>query len=101
MIHAYYPDTTIPVRQNEYTDMNLCNRMIPQSLLEINKIDVNYKTLPLPIPSIAGKLRPSDKIRKDFPSLPYTTENLQFLKKFNFEYSALTILNMYNFAISL
>ena len=80
VIHAYHPDTTIPIKQNEYPDMNLCTRIIPQSLLEINKIEVNDKTLQLPIPSITGNLRPSDKIRKDFPSLPYTAENLQFLK---------------------
>ena len=54
--------------------MNLCTRVIPQSLLEINKIEINDKTLKLPIPSVTGNLRPSDKIRKDFPSLPYTPE---------------------------
>ena len=68
VIHAYHPDTAVPIRQNEYTDMNLCTRVIPQSLLEINKIEINDKTLQLPIPSITGNLRPSDKIRKDFPS---------------------------------
>ena len=70
--------------------MNLCTRVIPQSLLEINKIEINDKTLQLPIPSVTGSLRPSDKIRKDFFSLPYTPENQQFIKKFNFEYSYLT-----------
>ena len=25
VIHAYHPDTTIPIRQNEYKVMNLCN----------------------------------------------------------------------------
>ena len=45
------------------------------------KIDVHDKTLQLPIPSVTGNLRPSDKIRKDFPSLPYTAENQQFIKK--------------------
>ena len=69
--------------------MNLCTRVIPQSLLEINKIEINDKTLQLPIPSVTGNLRPSDKIRKDFPPLPYSTENQQFIKKFNFEYSDL------------
>ena len=39
------------------------------------------KTLQLPIPSVTGILRPSDKIRKDFPSLPYTADNQQFIKK--------------------
>ena len=58
--------------------------------LEINKIEKNDKTLQLPIPSVTGNLRPSDKIRKDFPSLPYSAENQQYLKKFNFEYSDLT-----------
>ena len=90
VIHTYHPDTTIPIRQNEYADMNLCTRVIPQSLLEINKMEINDKTLQLPIPSITGNIRPSDKIGKDFLSLPYTTENQQFIKKFNFEYSDLT-----------
>ena len=81
VIHAYHHDTTIPFKQNDYTDKNLCTRVIPQSLLEINKIEINNKTLQLPIPSVTGSLRPSDKIRKDFPSLPYTPENQQFIKK--------------------
>ena len=81
---------TIPIRQNEYADMNLCTRVIPRSSLEINEIEINDKTLQIPIPSITGNLRPSDKIRKNFPSLPYTTKNQQFIKKFNFEYSDLT-----------
>ena len=42
----------------------------PQSLLEINKQEINDKTLQLLIPSVTGNLRPSDKIRKDFPLLP-------------------------------
>ena len=90
VIHTYHPDTTIPISNNDYTDMNLCTRVIPQSLLEINKSKLNDKTLQLPIPSITGNLRPSDKIRKNFLSLPYTAENQQFIKKFNFEYSDLT-----------
>ena len=90
VIHAYHPDTTIPIRKNDYTDMNLCTRVIAQSLLEINKIEVNDKTHQLPIPSLTENLRPSDKYRKDFPLLPYTPENQQFIKKFNFEYSDLT-----------
>ena len=87
VIHAYHPDITIPIKQNEYTDMNLCTRVNPKSLLEINKIEINDKTLQLPIPSVTGNLRLSDKIRKDFPPLPYSTENQQLIKKFNFEYS--------------
>ena len=90
VIHAYHPDTTTPFKQNPYVDMNLCTRVTPQSLLEINKIEINDKALQLPIPSVTGNLRPSDKIRKDFPPLPYSTENQQFIKKFNFEYSDLT-----------
>ena len=79
-IHAYHPDTTIPIKQNEYTDMNLYTRVIPKSLLEINKIEINDKPLQLPIPSVTGNLRPSDKERKDFPPLPYSTENQHFIK---------------------
>ena len=80
VIHTYHPDTTIPIKQNDYTDMNFCARVIPQSLLEINKIEINDKTLQLPTPSVTGNLRPSDKVRKDFPPLPYTAENQQYLK---------------------
>ena len=90
VIHTYHPDTTNPIKQNEYTDMNFCTRAIPQSLLEINKMEINDKTLQLSIPSVTGNPRPSDKIRKDFPPLPYTAENQQFIKKLNFEYSDLT-----------
>ena len=90
VIHAYHPDITTPIKQNPYVDMNLCTRVTPQSLLEINKIEINDKTLQFPIPSVTGNLRSSDKIRKDFPPLPYSTENQQFIKKFNFEYSNLT-----------
>ena len=58
VIHAYHPDTTIPIKQNEYTDMNLCTRVIPssKSLVEINKIEINDKTLQLPIPAVTGNL---------------------------------------------
>ena len=70
--------------------MNLCTRVFPQSLLEINKLEINDKTLQLPIPSVTGNLRPSDKVRKYFPFLPYTAENQQFIRKFNFENSVLT-----------
>ena len=84
VIHTYHTDTTIPIRQNEYTDMNLCTRVIPQSSIKINKIEVNDKTIQLPIPSITRNLRPpSDKIRKGCPSLPYTTENQQFKNSIN------------------
>ena len=81
VIHAYHPDITTPIKQNPYADMNLCTRVIPQSLLQINKIEINDKTLQLPIPSVTGNLRPSDKIRTNFPPLPYSTENQQFKKK--------------------
>ena len=85
VIHAYHPDATTPIKQNDRTYMNLCTRVIPQSLLEINKIEINDKTLQISIPSVTGNLRPSDKFKKDFPLLPYTTKNQQFIKKFNFE----------------
>ena len=52
-----------------------------KSLVEMNKIEINDKTLQLPVPSVTGNLRPSDKIRKDFPSLPYSTENQTIYKE--------------------
>ena len=29
VIHTYHSDTTIPIKQNDYTDVNLCTRVIP------------------------------------------------------------------------
>ena len=66
VIHTYHPDTAIPIKQNDYTDMNLCTRVIPQSLIENNKTEINDKTLQLPIPSVTGNLRPTDKHQKRF-----------------------------------
>ena len=37
VIHTYHPDTTIPIKQNDYTDINLCTRVFPKSSLEISK----------------------------------------------------------------
>ena len=50
--------------------MSLCTRVIPQSLLEVNKIERIDKTLQLLIPSVTANLQPSDKIRKKFPPIP-------------------------------
>ena len=82
VLHAYQPDTTILIRQNDYTDLNLGSRVIPQSQLEINQIEINDKSLHLQ--------EYVDPQTKDFPSLPYTAENQQFIRKFNFENSDLT-----------
>ena len=97
VIHAYHPDTTIPIRQNDYTVMKLCTRVIPQSFIEINTKEINDKTLQLPMPSVTGSLRPFDNIRKDFPSLRNTAENQHIVKKFNFENSNLTDTEYVNF----
>ena len=43
VIHTYHPDTTIPIKQKNYTGMNFCTLVIPQSLLEINKREINVK----------------------------------------------------------
>ena len=71
VIHTYHPDTAIPIKQNDYTVVNLCTRVIPQSLIKNYKIEINDKILQLPIPSVTGNLRPSDKIRKkiSFPTI--------------------------------
>ena len=68
-MHTYHPDTTIPIKQNDYTDMNLCTRVIPQSLLESNKKEINDKTLQLPIPSVTGNL--DLQIKSEKISFPY------------------------------
>ena len=65
VIHAYHPDTTIPIRQNEYTDMNLCTRVIPQSLLEINKIEM-IKHFNYPYLQLQEIFDPQTKLEKIF-----------------------------------
>ena len=64
--------------------------MIPQSLLEINKTEVNDKTLQLPIPSITRNLRLSDKVRKIFLLYFILKKIYNLYKKSNFEFSDLT-----------
>ena len=66
VIHACHLDTTIPIRQNDYTDTHFCTRVIPQSLLEINKKEINDKTLQLPIPSVTRNFDPQIKLEKIF-----------------------------------
>ena len=69
--------------------MKLCTRVIPQSLLEINKIEINDKTLQLPILSVTGNLRPSDKSFFSFLTI-YCRKSAICKKKFNFKYLDLT-----------
>ena len=66
VIHAYHPDTTIPIRKNENTDMNFCTRVVPQSLLEINKVEINDKTLQLHIPLSQEFFDPQMNLEKIF-----------------------------------
>ena len=66
VIHSYHPDTTIPIRQDDYTDMNLCTRLIPQSLLEIKKIEINDTILQLPILLSQEIFDPQIKLEKIF-----------------------------------
>ena len=89
VIHTYHPDTTSSIRCHEYTSKDSSTRTIRQSVIKLNRIEVNGKPIQLPIPPSWGNLKPSDKIRRDLPPKPYTQDNLQF-NQFNFRYSDLT-----------
>ena len=47
-------------------DMNVSNRPIPESLIEIYQIEVNDNTLQLPMPSVQDILDPQIKLEKIF-----------------------------------
>ena len=88
--HTYHPEITEPVPQTNYIiHYNDTTTPPPQfSLHEIymTKSDIPNKTSPLnnvqPTSHTSGK--------RIFPSLPYTSENLKFINKFNFHFSDLT-----------
>ena len=88
IIHTYHPDITEPQNPSEYVCMDIqqqCSKHKTQP--HINRIQINDQIINIPTTQIIQNVQPSSPLKKTFPPLPYSEENLKFIKKFNFQYS--------------
>ena len=88
--HTYHPDITEPVPPTNYV-VHYDDSTTPPPQFSLNQIymthsDISHQTSPL------YNVQPSSKTseKRIFPSLPYTSGNLKFISKFNFQFSDLT-----------
>ena len=97
--HTYHPEITEVIPQTNYSsqykdDTTSFHQFSPHQVYMTNH-DIPITTSPL------YNVQPTSHTSKNrvFPSLPYTTEILKFITKFNFQFSDLTpILNTLHFA---
>ena len=88
--YTYHPEITEPLPQTNYI-VQYDNPTTPPPQFSLHQIymtndDVPYQTSPLY--NVQPTSHTSEK--RIFPSLPYTSENLKFINKFNFQFSDLT-----------
>ena len=88
--HTYHPDITEPLPQTNYiVQYDDPTTPLPQFSLHqiyMTNDDIPNQTSPL------FNVQPTShtSVKRIFPSLPYTSENLKFINKFNFQFSDLT-----------
>ena len=82
--HSYHPDITEPVPPTNYV-VHYDDSTTPPPQFSLHQIymtdpDIQHSTSPL------YNVQPTSNTSKKriFPSLPYTSENLKFINKFNF-----------------
>ena len=88
--HTYYPEVTEPVPQTNYI-VHYDDPTTPPSHFSLHQIymtnsDITHQTSPLY--NVQHTSHTSGT--RIFPSSPYTSENLKFINKFNFQFSDLT-----------
>ena len=88
--HTYHPEITEPVPQTNYIVHN-DDPTTPPPQFSLHQIymtnsDTSHQTSSLY--NVQPTSHTSEK--RIFPSLPYTSENLKFINKFNFQFSDLT-----------
>ena len=88
--HTYHPEITEPVPQTNYIE-NYDDPTTPPPQFSLHLIYMTYPDIPNQTSSFYNVQPTSHTSEKRiFPSLPYTSENLKFIKKFNFQFSDLT-----------
>ena len=90
IIHTYHPDLTEPQKPSEYICMDIQQQNYNSIQPHINRIHINDKTFNIPVTPVIQNVQPTSVIKKTFPPLPFTEENQNFIKKFNFQFSDLS-----------
>ena len=90
IIHTYHPEITEPQNPNQYFCMDIQKQRSKDKVQpHINEIQINDQTIIIPTTQIIQNVQPSSPLKKTFPPLPFSEENLKFIKKFNFQFSNL------------
>ena len=88
--HTYHPDITEPLPQTNYI-VQYDDPTTPPPQFSLHQIYMTNDDIPnqtSPLYNVQPTSHTSEK--RIFPSLPYTSENLKFINKFNFQFSDLT-----------
>ena len=88
--HTYHPDITEPLPQTNYI-VQYDNPTTPPPQFSLHQIYMTNNDIPnqtSPLYNVQPTSHTSEK--RIFPSLPYTSENLKFINKYNFQFSDLT-----------
>ena len=90
LTHTYHPENTEPVPQTNYI-VHYDDPTTPPPQFSLHQIYMtNSDTLPRTSPLYNVQPTSHTSEKRIFPSLPYTSENLKFNNKFNFQFSNLT-----------
>ena len=88
--HTYHPEITEPLPQTNYI-VQYDDPTTPPPQISLHQIYMTNDDIPnqtSPLYNVQPTSHTSEK--RNFPSLPYTSENLKFINKFNFQFSGLT-----------
>ena len=88
--HTYHPETTEPVPQTNFI-IHYDDPTTPLPQLSLHQVYMTHSDIPnqtSPFYNVQPTSHTSEK--RIFPSLPYTSENLKFINKLNFQFSDLT-----------
>ena len=88
--HTYHPDITEPLPQTNYI-VQYDDPTTPPPQFSLHQIYMTNNDIPnqtSPLYNVQPTSHTSEK--RIFPSLPYTSEYLKFINKFNFQFSDLT-----------
>ena len=88
--HTYHPEITEPLPQTNYT-VQYDDPTTPPPQFSLHQFYMTNDDIPnqtSPLYNVQPTSHNSEK--RTFPSLPYTSENLKFINKFNFQFSDLT-----------
>ena len=88
--HTYHPESTEIIPQTNYPS-HYNDDTVPFHQFSLHKVYMTNPDIPLKTSSL-NNVQPTSHTSKHriLPSLPYTTENLNFINNFNFQFSDVT-----------